>query len=232
MKEMLITSSVLILAILLLRFLFRRTISRRVQYALWLLVALRLLVPVNLPAMEHNVLSAAEPVSKTIFALAEQPVYRLPYAAYPVTAYSREELPDTQPGTVLVEGEDSFGVVDSGTVVFYRQRIQPAQILCLVWYTGMATMALWFLTANLRLARKLRRTRVLLDGAGSRYPVYLCDDIPSPCLFGLFRPAIYVTSAAAKDESRLRYVIAHEETHARHLDPLWSLVRSVCLAVW
>ena len=36
MKEILLTSSVLILALLLLRLLFRKTISRRVQYALWL----------------------------------------------------------------------------------------------------------------------------------------------------------------------------------------------------
>lgn len=231
---MLITSSVLILAILLLRLLFRSTVSRRVQYALWLLAALRLLIPLNLPAMEHNVLSAAEPVSQTISALAEHPVYRLPYAAVPVTDYAREELPDTQPGAVLIEGEGSFGVVDRAgeTVVFYRQRIQPAQVLRTVRYVGMAAMALWFLAANLRFARKLRRTRVPLRGAESKYPVWLCDDIPSPCLFGLFRPAIYLTSAAAKDETRLRCVIAHEETHARHLDPLWSLVRSVCLAVW
>ncbi len=51
MKEILLTSSVLILALLLLRLLFRKTISRRVQYALWGLVALRLLMPVNLPAL-------------------------------------------------------------------------------------------------------------------------------------------------------------------------------------
>jgi len=41
MKEILLTSSVLILALLLLRLLFRKAISRRVQYALWGLVALR-----------------------------------------------------------------------------------------------------------------------------------------------------------------------------------------------
>jgi len=50
MKEILLTSSVLILALLLLRLLFRKTISRQVQYALWGLVALRLLVPVSPPA--------------------------------------------------------------------------------------------------------------------------------------------------------------------------------------
>ena len=50
MKEILLTSSVLILALLALRRLFRETLSRRAQYALWGLVLLRLLVPVSLPA--------------------------------------------------------------------------------------------------------------------------------------------------------------------------------------
>ena len=76
MKEILLTSSVLILALLLLRLLFRKTISRRVQYALWGLVALRLLAPVSLPAMEHNVLTAAEPVTARITAPA---LYVTPY---------------------------------------------------------------------------------------------------------------------------------------------------------
>ena len=49
MKEILLTSSVLILALLLLRLLFRKTISRQVQYALWGLVALRLLCAVAPP---------------------------------------------------------------------------------------------------------------------------------------------------------------------------------------
>ena len=49
MREILLTSSVLILAVLLLRLAFRDRISRRVQYALWGLVLLRLLVPVSLP---------------------------------------------------------------------------------------------------------------------------------------------------------------------------------------
>ena len=64
MKEILITSSVLIAALLLLRRVFRKSISRRAQYALWALVLLRLLVPFNLPALEHNVLTAAEPVTR------------------------------------------------------------------------------------------------------------------------------------------------------------------------
>ena len=66
MKEILLTSSALILALLALRRLFRRTVSRRMQYALWLLVLVRLLVPVNVGTLAHNVLSAAEPVQAVV----------------------------------------------------------------------------------------------------------------------------------------------------------------------
>jgi len=235
MKDILITSSVLIPVILLLRFLFRRSVSRRVQYALWLMVLLRLLIPVNLPAMGLSILTAAEPVRDGLTAAAERQVYLEPYASYPVEAYTREELPAPRPGAILTEGEGSYGVVDEAgeNVVFYHRRAsQILPILRLVWFCGMGIMALLFLAANLRFAGKLRRTRVPLGEAVSRYPVYLCDDIPSPCLFGLWKPAIYVTSRAAKDPETLGHVIAHEETHARHLDPLWSLLRSLCLVIW
>ena len=90
MKEILLTSSVLILALLLLRLLFRKTISRQVQYALWGLVALRLLVPVSLPAMEHNVLTAAEPVTARITAPA---LYVTPY---------RETIVSAPPRSIIV----------------------------------------------------------------------------------------------------------------------------------
>ena len=60
MTEILITSSVLILALLVLRRVFREKISRRAQYALWLLVLARLLIPVSLPTAGFGVLSAAE----------------------------------------------------------------------------------------------------------------------------------------------------------------------------
>ena len=66
MKDILLTSSVLIAALLLLRRVFRDTVSRRVQYGLWALVLVRLLVPVTLPAADFSVLSVSEPVRTQI----------------------------------------------------------------------------------------------------------------------------------------------------------------------
>ena len=48
MKEVLLTSSVLILAVFLVRVLFQKAISRRLQYALWGVVLIRLLLPLQL----------------------------------------------------------------------------------------------------------------------------------------------------------------------------------------
>ena len=56
MREILLTSSVLILAVLLLRRAFRVRMSRRAQYVLWALVLVRLLVPVSLPGADFSVL--------------------------------------------------------------------------------------------------------------------------------------------------------------------------------
>ena len=49
MKEIIVMVSVLIICILLIRRIFRREIGRRFQYALWFLVALRLMIPVSIP---------------------------------------------------------------------------------------------------------------------------------------------------------------------------------------
>lgn len=66
MTEQLITSSVLILAVFLLRALFRKSLSRRVQYALWGLVLLRLLVPFQLPAADFSILTSVQPVQAAV----------------------------------------------------------------------------------------------------------------------------------------------------------------------
>ena len=61
MKAVLITSSLLILVLIVLRYLLRGRISPRLQYALWLLVAVRLLVPLSLPGTTLSVLNVFSP---------------------------------------------------------------------------------------------------------------------------------------------------------------------------
>ena len=89
MREILLTSSVLILGLLILRRAFREKISRRVQYALWALVLVRLLTPVSLPPLDISVLTMAEPVRETISARLEAP--EVPAAGLTSSASGGEE---------------------------------------------------------------------------------------------------------------------------------------------
>ena len=58
MLQVILTSSVLILVLLLLRRVLRGRVSLRLQYALWVLVAVRLLVPVSFGNSAVSVLNA------------------------------------------------------------------------------------------------------------------------------------------------------------------------------
>ena len=231
MKEILLTSSVLILALLGLRALFRGAVSRRTQYALWGLVLVRLLVPVSLPATDHSVLTAAAPVGQTVTATLERPALYVPVDRAPLTDHPA--APDLAPGQAMPEDASSVWVADTDeTAVRYRQ-LSAGTVLTGLWLAGAAGMGAWLLSVNLRFGRKLRKGRTPYTVDGCKYPVYLvAEGLPSPCLFGLLRPAIYLTPAAAASPEALRHVIAHETAHARQGDPLWSLLRCVCLAVY
>lgn len=233
MKEILLTSSVLILALLALRQLFRRTVSRRMQYALWLLVLARLLVPVNVGTLAHNVLSAAAPVQTVVEERLDTPVLyvqdgteRRPAQLLPGKESQGEPLSPPSGAAHSAPADEYYTVTPT-----YRT-VTLSEALTYVWYAGMAGVGAWFLFTNLRFARALRRTRTPYRVEGCRYPVYLVSALPSPCLFGVLRPAVYLNEKALQSPDALRFVLAHEQTHARHLDPLWSLLRGVCLTIY
>ena len=233
MKEILLTSSVLILALLALRQLFRRTVSRRMQYALWLLVLVRLLVPVNVGTLAHNVLSAAEPVQAVVEERLDTPVLyvqdgteRRPAQLLPGKESQGEPLSPPSDAAQSAPADEYYTVTPT-----YRT-VTLSEALTYVWYAGMVGVGAWFLFTNLRFARALRKARTPYRVEGCRYPVYLVSALPSPCLFGVLRPAVYLNEKALQSPDALRFVLAHEQTHARHLDPLWSLLRGVCLTVY
>ena len=230
MREVLLTSSALILALLVLRQVFRKRISRRVQYALWGLVLVRLLVPANLPAADFSVLSVSEPARVQMEErLEEEPVYVLPVSTQEIARSS------ARPNVILpMEGRYSEVTQAEGQpAVLTKYAFTLEEALGLVWAAGMGCMGLWLAVSNLRFWHMLRKKRIPMELPECRYPVYLVEEgLVSPCLFGLFRPAVYLMPAAMESGEGLRHVLAHEETHGRHGDPLWSLLRSVCLAVY
>ena len=242
MIELLITSSLLILAVLAARALLAGRISRRMQYALWGLVLLRLLLPVSLPQSRASVLNALPDTAQVSLARPEE--FSGETLPVPVdTEVQTGTAPETdlaQPATGGMQAGISGGVADiaddtSGSAPHPEWSLNPAALLPVIWAAGAVLTGGAMLWENLRFSLRLRRERCQLDlepEITGGLPVYLCHELASPCLHGLIHPAIYLNPAALESRERLDFVLAHEKTHHRHKDHLWGALRCVLLAAY
>ena len=225
MIEWMVSSCILTAIVIALRYLLRGRISLRLQYALWALVLVRLLVPISFGSTDISVMSVVEraPMMQAAESVREVDViWQTDNGA--VEGYPAGRLMPDAPVTVAPSvSHDQFGHMESALTL--------RKVLLPVWCCGAAVTLLVFLTANLRFAARLRRCRRPLAMEGASLPVYVAEERAVPCLFGLFRPAIYVTRSAAEDPVLLRHAVAHETTHFRHGDHVWALLRAVCLAL-
>lgn len=233
-----VTSSVLILAVLFLRRLLGRRISPRVKYALWAVVLVRLLVPVSPFPSLFSLTAALEPVEQKLDQrMDSQMVYAIPTQVYPIspgTVESGEEpiIDRTEHSWAGGPTYYSGGVVIDEESATHYYFMMPLDELCvLLWGVGGLALGLVLLASNLHLSHKLRDKRLPLECSGCPLPVYTVEGLPSPCLFGLFRPCIYLTPDLAADSPARAHVLAHELTHHRQKDHLWSALRCVALAL-
>lgn len=247
MLQWIISSSVLIAVILLLRLLLKGRISLRLQYGLWALVLLRLLLPFTIGSSPISVSNFAPTEAQTpppVVAVdresADQdqtPIVvpdqnrqpqvedQIPQSQTPVNQQPDTQQPITQQPVTQAPTEPA--ATDSHNKI----NLSTAEILQILWVVGSVAVGIWFAAVNLRMHRKLRVSRRPVEVENCSLPVYVSDQVDTPCLFGLFRPAIYLTENCLGDESTLRYAIVHEQTHYRHLDFLWALLRCLCLAL-
>lgn len=214
-----------------LRYGLRGRIRRRLQYGLWLLLAVRLVLPVgvgNSPWSVAAVLQQARQTTaaETVEAIAELPLPGMSYDR----AYTQvmEELRKSGVNTAALDDSE----VDSRVYQRMSSGVTVAEALQMLWLGGVAIMALWLAGGNLLFALRLRKSRVKWeDGTVSvltRLPVYFAA-VDTPCLFGVVRPAIYLPRTLPRDA--MDYVLRHEDAHFHHGDHLWGLVRGVCLAL-
>ncbi len=225
------TSSAFILAIVLLRALFHKKISMRLQYALWLFVALKLLLA-PVPRFE-SVLSvqrlAGQWQSWQQEEAKELPVEKDARQAGTggwllESALRQADSKQAQAGKENGKADRKKDAADSGLK-------ESEQAWLCIWIAGIGSviMFLYFLTGNLRFAKYLRTGRVRFQQDGSPLPVWLVEGLPSPCLYGR---AVYMTPELTTEPKRFSYVLAHEYCHYRQGDMIWSLLRAVCMIVY
>jgi len=233
--EWIITSSGLIVAIILLRFLFRKKISRRLQYALWIPVLLRLLLPFTFGESALSIMNWTELQKSNAITHISNP----------------SNMPEYLPGQPLNDATHAHnetrtqtnGKIDTGKTLGPTFTI--GKVLSVAWMLGSCVIGLLFIGVNTAFYMKLRRSRKPYLASLSemkdtevnyinncRRPLYVTEEIISPCLFGFPYPSIYLTPKAVSTEVKTEYIITHELCHLKNGDHMWSVLRGICLVIW
>ena len=240
MTEWILSSSVLILVVVLLRQVLKGKLSLRLQYALWALVLIRLLVPFSVGVSRYSVSRAVGdlPIRQdSSITIADPPgkLFNIEWVPESAIAEPDPSLPEEERKQQYQENKQKWEEEQEAAWEHYKAEntkyvtLAVADVLLGIWIAGMAVMSLWLLAANLRFGQRLRRSRRVLHYMP--LTTYVSGAVATPCLFGLFKPAIYVTPEAAESEVTMRHIMAHETTHYRHRDYIWAVLRCVCLVI-
>ena len=253
MAEYLVTLSLLIIIVLLVRGFFRRSISPTVMYALWLVVVLRLCLPfplfrveMDLPAWQETIpqeqqgqQGAADPgidPDTVTPPVADTPsVPDVPPVIIPTTPSipSHPSVPTVPsvPENPTVPGENPVPDIPDVPVIPEVPVTPPAPIdwmgvAVTVWIAGSAILALWFAITGIVYHYRLITHRTLYKTL-RKTKVYLTDDESAPCLAGVI-PAIYIPPVEMDEDFRA-FIVLHEYMHLRHGDHVWAVVRILAL---
>lgn len=218
-----VAASWLIVVILLLRPLLKKFAPRWVLCALWAVVAVRLVCPVML----HSDLSVYRLAGDAVNANGQVTYFEdtgfcgdVSYR--PATLLPGVSTPTVTPSTV----DDSAPEVSADAVVqpSTPSRSIDMNLLSIAWAIGIYIIVMAALAGYLSL-RSAVAASIPLEGN-----VYLCDNIKSPFILGVFRPRIYLTSGM--DEAARDCVLRHERAHLRRWDHVWKPLGFVLLAVY
>lgn len=280
MMGVMIQAAFLVMIVLVVRKVFGTKLHVYVRYGLWLIVALRLLVPVNLMNSPFSMLRVTGIVAERLTqdglkeTEQEEAGQALIGDSSSVANWQTDEgqsftgenvkavNSDTSSGDMTSENgylADSIGSLavsgssnHDSTVSLTGEDLQTdhriliqrmiARVVCAVWLAGVLLVGGFLGVTHYRFRRRLFRKsevwkagsshNVLQMTADCRLPVYRVEKLESPCLVGLFSPAIYVGADILTDADEFQYIIVHEETHYLHGDHIWALLRAVLVSVY
>ena len=218
MIEWILSSSILILIVIALRIVFKGKISLRLQYAMWGLVLLRLLLPISFGSADFSVANFAnlEKVPPVVTNTVKPNTY----------------VPDNLPAQNPQPGEfPSQEIIQSEPEITETTFDVSAYIPYVIWGLGFVAVTGMFVMTNRRFKRRIGASLYDLDTEKEGLEVWVARQIDTPCLFGVLHPVIYVTEPVAKDKTLLRHTLEHETTHYRHRDHIWAVLRCLCLAI-
>ena len=231
--EISVYSAVVAGTILLFRSLFRKSISPRLQFFIWMLLILRLMLPVTFESGFH------------VESLLPEPAWEAPVTASPGATNSI-------PVAVVPEHGGQAG---GAAMPHAPQKDIPAAIQAktdwyaigfAAWLCGMVAFALWMGFVKLRYYRRMRAARMETPeavtalyeecccelGIKRAMPVWVVDAAMSPgiALFG--GPVLLMPTSMLSSKEALRFALLHELTHLKRGDHILCAAMNLLRAVY
>ena len=183
----------LILAVLLLRFVFRKA-PASFRIILWLIVGIRLIIPFDIRT-DFSLIPNAKPLTE----------YTVQYDMNPKIDSGIRPI-DEAINPVFTE---TFKADPANSV---NPLYVHTSIAGIVWIFGIAILLLCSLISHCQLKKRLSDSIPLDEG------IRLCDHIETPFVYGLFQPTIYLPSSLNEKDREI--VLKHERMHIARRDHL------------
>lgn len=209
-----ISAGYVILAVIVLRLLFRKS-PHWVMGILWALVAIRLICPIVVESPFSVVPKGPLFDKETSNLKSEQEVQQI------------NNLPDQNQtaGKQVAEIKEHTAKQDE-TKDFWtdKRKTDSKKMLSTIWLLGMLVLTGYGIFGSLRVEYQLR------FAVPVEQQIWECDTIHTSFLWGLFHPRIYLPSGM--NEETKRYVIRHERAHQKRGDHWWKVIGYVLLVIY
>ncbi len=214
--NMSINASCVVLAVLILRLIFRR-VPKWIHCAMWLMVAFRLICPFSIES-EFSIMPSENIISQSAASseVSEQAVVAddSEKISPEVSDDSAVQKSPQQSYTPRIEQSSPKRSVKQ-SVIHYG---------AYVWMFGLAAIAAYGIVSYAVLRRRVSEAVKLREN------IYQCDRIDSPFMMGMIRPKIYLPFGMSGQN--MEYVIAHEQAHIHRRDNLTKIFAFALTAVY
>lgn len=236
-----ITASIAALLIILISKLFSKCIGVRLQHALWIIVVIKLIIPVQFQSnlSLFNLLNEKYPSSYDI-----ENKSTLQNMAYNTSDFLREGKDYwnyKSKNQIAPLGKSSENVVDKQKKLTKEYVINNVlNIASCIWLAGVISVVIFLLIIDKRFKRKILNLEELKDlrfiqlleqckkkaNINVHIPVYVCDSFKSPCILGVFKPKIYIPRCICdkREYRELYHVLLHELIHYKRKDLVYNFL--------
>ena len=202
--NMSIAASFMILAVVLLRALFKKA-PKALRPVLWALVGIRLICPFSLESV-LSLIPSAQTIPDTVLS---EPSFSVQTGFEGVDTRVNAELASRY---------------YEGVTVPTNTGLHITSLLAAIWIIGIFALAIYAAVSFVRLRRQTAESIKYAEN------IYLCDRIPSPFILGIVKPRIFLPSSI--NEADIPYVLAHEQAHLKRRDHLWKPIGFVLLSIY